>query len=265
MKNVGRFTSNLINCAKLTSNPLEAYGFLRSGRAPEIASFRFGQLHFKARKCDWVAIREVLVDDEYKCVAKLLAETSAPRVLDLGANIGTFAVRIFRLFPAAKVASVEAANDTFSILSANRVMNPGADWQTFHKGVWRYDGPLHLMRSGSSVSHRVSQKSGDEMIVGITLQTLLSTLRWDAIDLIKMDIEGGEEAVIPEGVDVLKKARFLIVEIHNDRIDARAVNDALCTVYKNCWRIGDRTNNKPLYVMSNENREIAGLTRVDLT
>ena len=54
-------------------------------------------------------------------------------------------------------------------------------------------------------------------LMGISLQSLVEKIGWDKIDLIKIDIEGGDEAVIPSSVEILQKTRFLIIEIHNDR------------------------------------------------
>lgn len=250
----------MIACTRLTGSPFVAYGYLRRGRKPELCAFRLRQIRFHARKGDWIAIREVLVDDEYACITQLFRPEVSPRILDLGANLGSFALRVFLHCPGARVASVEAANDTFDVLQANRALNPSFDWQVFNNGVWREDGLLSLVRRGISVSHLVTEGSGDEAIEGISLITLLGRLDWDQVDLIKMDIEGGEEAVVPAAVEVLRRTRFLIIEIHNDRIDSREVMANLHSIYRNWWQINDRTASKPLYLMTNEPLALFGLS-----
>jgi FkbM family methyltransferase len=247
-----RIAKDLLNCTRLMGNPFKAYGYLRSGMGPEIGAFSSGALRFHARKEDWVAIREVLVEDEYSCIQQLFPHDAKPRVMDLGANIGSFALRLFLHTPAAHVVSVEAANDTFQLLKTNRQSNPGFNWEVLNCGVWRENGPLTLMRRGLSVGHRVIEGSGDDVVEGISLPTLLEKLGWDRIDLIKMDIEGGEEAVIPAAKDVLSRTRFLIIEIHNDRIDSAPVMSALRAIYAHHWQLNDRKSSKPLYIMSNE-------------
>jgi FkbM family methyltransferase len=249
---IRRIISDLVNCTLMMRNPFHAYGYLRSGRNPQIGDFKIESLKFQARKEDWVAIREVLVEDEYLCMERLIPKNSGPRVLDLGANIGSFALRVFLHCPDAQVASVEAAEDTFKILQGNRHLNSGSDWHALNFGVWRDDGPLTLMRRGISVGHRVIEGAGDDVVQGISIPTLLGKLGWDQVDLIKMDIEGGEEAVIPAALDVLRKTRFLIVEIHSDRIDADPVISALQSIYAYQWQLNDRKSSKPLFVMANE-------------
>jgi len=252
LSTIRRIISDLINCTLMIRNPYQAYGYLRSGMNPQIGEFKLGRLRFRARKEDWIAIREVLVEDEYLCVERLIPKNSEPRVLDLGANIGSFALRVFLLCPNAQVASVEAAEDTFQILKDNRLLNSRSNWRVLNYGVWRDDGPLTLMRRGISVGHRVIEGTGDDVIQGISIPTLLKKLGWDRVDLIKMDIEGGEEVVIPAALGVLQKTRLLIVEIHSDRIDAEPVISALQSIYEYQWQLNDRKSSKPLFVMAHE-------------
>jgi len=249
---IRRFAEDYVHCFKMIGSPLAAYGYLRSGRQPEIGSFQLGPCKFQARKEDWVAVKEVLVQDEYACIESLLAGLETPRVIDLGANIGSFALRVFLFSAQAHVASVEAASDTFSVLANNKNLNPFFNWQIFNNGIWRHDEPLTLMRRGISVGHRVIENGEGDIVQGITLSSLLDQLKWDEVDLIKMDIEGGEEAVVPHALDIFGKTRFLIIEVHTDRIQAEPVMKALHSVYSNTWQLNERTSTKPLFVMTNE-------------
>ena len=262
---IRRIAADLASCTRLMGNPLLAYGYLRSGRNPQTGSFSMGPLHFQGRKEDWIAIREVLVEDEYSCVDRLFLRDASPCVLDLGANIGSFALRVFLRCPRAQVASVEAACDTFRILEGNKRANASLNWEVLNNGVWRDDGPLTLMRRGISVGHRVVEGAGDDAVQGISLNTLLGRLGWDRIDLIKMDIEGGEEAVVPAALDALRRTRVLMIEIHSDRIDPVPILSALRSVYAYHWQLNDRKSSKPLYIMANESLDLgADAWRVEL-
>jgi FkbM family methyltransferase len=243
---------DFVHCTRLMANPLHAYGYLRSGRSPEIGDFRTGPLRFRARKQDWLAIKEVLVLDEYACVDRVLDGISAPRILDIGANIGCFALRSLSAFPGASVASVEAASDTFEILAQNRALNPGCDWQVLNRGVWGSQGPLTIVRRGLALAHRVVEGVGDDAVQGITLQALVESLAWPRVDLIKIDIEGGEESVVPAAADVLRECPALLVEVHTDRIDAAPVLATLHSVYRHAWQLNDRLSAKPLYLWARD-------------
>ena len=248
-----RFLSDLFHSSRILINPLQSYGYLRSGRKPDIGYFRMASLNFCGRKEDWLAIREVLIDDEYGCIRYLINSNGCPRVIDLGSNIGCFALCTFQHNPHARVVSVEAAEDTFGILKRNKELNSKLDWQLFNLGVWSDDSQLNLMRRGVSVGHRVVQDGEGDVVQGISLQALTEALGWGgSIDLIKMDIEGGEEAVIPASEEVLRRTRYLIIEIHNDRIDAQPVMEVLNRVFKYHLQLNHRTSSKPLFIMSND-------------
>jgi len=237
-------------CSVLMRKPFLAYGFLRSGRLPEVARFRMGPLQFQARKQDWCVIREVVVADEYACIDRLLAGQAAPKVLDLGANIGCFALRVLSRFPGAAVVSVEAAQDTFAVLQDNRNLNPACDWTVLNYGVWGEDRPLTIQRRGLAMGHRVIEGEGVESVRGISLASLVQSLGWQRVDLIKIDIEGGEESVVPAAIDVLRATSALVIEVHTDRIDSRPVMDALRAVFSHAWQVNDRGSSKPVYVLS---------------
>jgi FkbM family methyltransferase len=163
------------------------------------------------------------------------------------------------------VASVEAAHDTFRILEANKQANPLLNWEVLNNGIWRDDGPLMLMRRGISVGHRVIEGTEGDAVQGISLNTLLGRLGWERVDLIKMDIEGGEEAVIPAALDALRHTRVLIIEIHSDRIDPAPLRSALRSIYSHHWQLNDRKSSKPLYIMANEPLDLgADAWRVEL-
>lgn len=247
-----RFAGDYVRCIKLMNSPSSAYGYLRSGLEPEIGSFHLGVCNFQARKEDWLAIKEVLIQDEYLCIESLLADQESPKVIDLGGNIGCFALRVFIFAPNARIASVEAAADTFDVLKTNQELNTFFNWTLFNNGIWSHEEALSLMRRGISMGHRVIENGDGDVVQGMTLHSLIKKLDWDTVDLIKMDIEGGEEKVIPCALDVLKQTRFLIIEIHTDRINAKPVMEALHSVYSETWQLNERTSSKPLLVLTND-------------
>lgn len=258
---VYRFARKWFLCRRVMKNKWLAYGYLRSGKDPAIGHFQYDGLEFIARKEDWISVQEVLVENEYSCLDHLFADTDEPRIMDLGANIGAFGILCFSMRPSCHVLSVEAAYDTYEVLSRNKRVNARYKWRILNKGVWHHDNSILVDRRSVSISHRVSEINEedsslslpiDDRIQGVTLQSLMELADWDHVDVIKMDIEGAEESVVPSSLDVLKKTRYLIVELHNDRIDAHRVLSVLDSVFAFNWRLNDRRSSKPLMVFSNE-------------
>lgn len=238
---------------RLIRNPITAVLFF-SGRSRAPARFHFGQLLFAVRRQDWVGVDEVLMDDEYLCVLPELESIQRPRILDLGANIGAFAMFVLRHKPESVIYSVEPAEDTFGILEQNCAMNPDLQWRALRAAVWSERGSAGFSRAGSSTGNQVSSNTMTERVPTETLSGLCDNMVEGPIDLIKMDIEGAESCVIPQEEELLKRTRAMVVEIHNDRIDEREVAQSLQRCFPYLYRLPGRKSSKPLILAVRQER-----------
>ena len=75
---------------------------------------------------------------------------------------------------------------------------------------------------GDSMSHRVSDEGAVE-VQGMSLYELLSASKFDTVDLMKLDIEGTEEAFLCENPELLKRVNILVVELHPNVCDTQKV------------------------------------------
>lgn len=195
-----------------------------------------------------MAVKEVLVDREYGVVLPRLAD--APLVLDVGAHIGLFALWLLKERPRARVWSVEPDPQTYGILGRNlaAARDGGAQWDGVNAAAWAEDEKeLRFSGAGPSMSHRVSG-SGDIVVRGIALKTLLDGLadRSGAIDLMKVDIEGSEEAFLCTTPELLHRVRNLVVELHPKLCNTQRVLEVLRGSYRTVIEVQHRTSLKPL-------------------
>lgn len=256
---------DLFAATLLMNSPFSAYSYFRNRKdGLNIGMFKSGKYKFVARKLDWVGVREVFFEDEYRILKKIDLGAENPKIVDLGSNIGGFAISAFNRWPGASVISVEAAQDTFEVLKKNREINQELDWHVVHAGVWSSDGELVLDRKDISIGHRVSDSEDGERIPSMTLDTILNNQGWNGVDLMKMDIEGAEEVVIPVIANLLKETSVLIIEVHTDRIDPANVYSVLRECFKFCWQLNDRSSSKPVLVLSNTNFPDIGMSAVDV-
>lgn len=244
-----RFT---VMTRRMWSRPLDALRFFMAahgqlGSLDEGYPFEFGGLCLIVRPTDWCAFSEVVLDDEYGFVESLLAGGAAPFVFDVGANIGLFSARVFKVRPDASVCSVEADPSTFEILERNSRVNPRCRWRVLHYAVWSKDGVVCFERTQSSTGGHVSE-SGAVEVAAITLQRLVADNGYGWIDLLKMDIEGAEEAVLTAGQAVLQKVGCVIVEIHPARCNAERVIAILRDSFDHLYSVPGRKSAKPLLV-----------------
>lgn len=209
-------------------------------------------LKIAARGVDWPALQEVLVENEYGAVAAALREKADPVVLDIGANIGTFALFAFAEAPGAQVHSYEPSSATHALLASTAAGNPSCNWSTFQAAAWRTDETLAFANGAASTAGRLAPE-GEERVAAVSLTTILGRCGGRA-DIAKLDIEGAEEAVIADApTSLLDCIGTIVVELHPGRCDTGRVVDALARSYGTIYAIPGRRSSKPLLLATRSN------------
>ena len=154
-------------------------------------------------------LHDMLVDEEY-------GTDGDPEVIfDLGANVGFATLFFRRSFPRAQILAVEADPRTFTRLEHNVAGLPGV--RTVNCAAADTDGTMTFFSSASSIgSSLVRQQASDEPVEveSRPLTALMEEAGVDRIDLLKVDIEGAEFALLRSAP--LDAVDELIVEVHDD-------------------------------------------------
>lgn len=161
---------------------------------------------------------DIFVNDEYACSPA----TDAPRILDCGSHIGLSVLYLKRRFPQAQVVAFEPNPDAFALLARNVAQNGLDDVELVNAALAAEDGgiPFEIHRRG--VRGRTWGGSGAPnpwIGWGNYLQVTVPSARlssWldHSVDLLKMDIEGMETAVLAEAASRLGVVRQIILEFH---------------------------------------------------
>lgn len=176
---------------------------------------------------DWCIYNDIFVAGEYD-VAIHAALKKAPitgtfRVVDLGANVGFFSLRILDLirrekvsFPKIALLLVEASpsldrelRDRLSPLSLN-----GVKIKIVHGLVGERSGQGQLEIAAAEIKNSVVPgSSGNSMAVNyVDIEALLGTA--ERIDLLKCDIEGSETAFLKNYRSLLRRTEVAVFEFH---------------------------------------------------
>lgn len=235
---------------RLTGNPLEAAGMVRRIRrdASEVQTLSYRGVPFGFRGWDEGCVREILVELEYAFLANTLMGRPRPLVLDVGANIGLFAVWVVSVAPGARILSVEADPQTAGVLADNAARVAGTDWHTINAAAAATDGDiLRLSTDGPPMSHRISDSGGIE-VQGLSLATLIAqrSPNGEPIDLLKIDIEGSEERFLCTEPEALANVRELVVELHPYFCDTDRVRETVARHFSSVEEISGRASSKPL-------------------
>lgn len=155
----------------------------------------------------------------------------SPKVIvDAGANVGMASIYFAHKYPGAKIIAIEAEASNFDVLARN--VRPYPAIMPIHAALWNRDGEISVCEAdpATGVSGNwafVTREGPGVKIRAITMPTLMKELQIQAVDLVKIDIEGAEKEVFEAG-DWIKSVRCLMIELH-DRFRpgcSEAVNSA---------------------------------------
>lgn len=130
------------------------------------------------------------------------------RVMDVGANVGLFAVYVLSRHPGAHVTSYEPEPANFSVLAKCVARNSGVDWKVIQACATTSDGPCRITPGKFAHAHMSP--------TGVVVPGM-DVLPWlGRFDYVKMDVEGGEWAILRDDrfVDAMRNVAIFVLEWH---------------------------------------------------
>jgi FkbM family methyltransferase len=149
-------------------------------------------------------------------------------IVDIGANVGTAAAWLSILYQPRRVIAIEPAPEPFAVLSINAKQWPVIT--PFHIGLHDQKGEakLHLSRVDSVTNSIHWSSLNTQATVPIELEDaerFLQQIGVDRIDVLKIDTEGCERAILGSIRSRLPGIRLIYIEYHSE--DDRHWIDAL--------------------------------------
>ena len=141
--------------------------------------------------------------------------TASPRILDCGSNIGTASLAFKRQYPGARVTAYEADPTLYAMTKRNLERNRAPDVDVVHAALWTTDGEVTFRAEGSD-SGMIDGLAGvvDAKSITVPSLRLRDIIARDHIDLLKLDIEGAEDAVLADCEPVLDRVNAIIIDLH---------------------------------------------------
>ena len=142
------------------------------------------------------------------------SSTSAPRILDCGANIGLASIYFKRQYPDARVTAFEADPALASICRRNLGSCGYDDVELMDAAVWIATGPLEFVcegaDSGAIAAIEPSVNGPRTAVPAVRLSDWLQ----EPIDLLKLDVEGAELPILEDCRDRLHNVRAMTIDLH---------------------------------------------------
>lgn len=135
-----------------------------------------------------------------------------PVIVDAGANIGLATLYFKRLFPASRIITVEPHPVTAGYLRRNVQGAQLAGVQVVERALTGRSGSRRL--GGTNITAAISEASEDGVVEvdAVMLSNLVGSE--EKIDILKLDIEGGELEVLRSISDELPRIDQVLAEIH---------------------------------------------------
>ncbi len=166
----------------------------------------------RLRTSDIPTYREVFLQQAYR-----ISLRQAPAVIvDAGANIGLTSVYFAIRYPAARIIAVEPEASNFALLKANT--SSYANVTPVRAALWKENTGIDVIDPGKgkwgfqTVAN--GERPGLQRVPGMTVDALMDSCGLDAIDVLKIDIEGAEKEVFADASAWIDRVSVLMVELH---------------------------------------------------
>jgi FkbM family methyltransferase len=176
-------------------------------------------IHHREGDPAWSLFEEIFVD---KCYTRpgFYTPSQGDCVIDLGANIGLFALYLQTAAPGIKVNCFEPSAGTRAQLEKNISANGFDENVVVHPyAIMNKDESrtLHKAEYSGSSSFFLANKAGGEEVKCITLAKAIEKCGAAQVDLLKIDTEGAEIEIL-DGVapETWKKIKRVVLEYHED-------------------------------------------------
>lgn len=201
---------------------------------PSQVKLRSGQRFIVRNAMDIWSIKETFVDRFYERFGTLIQDGWV--IVDVGAGLGDYTVFAAEHSPSIRVFAYEPFEESFALLGDNLRLNGIENAQVFNTAVGGRSGLMRLDLTGGEPLqiqsadhvHNDEESSDDSIVVpSLSLGDALSSNSLGKCDLLKLDCEGAEYAILFEASEgLLHNVERIVMEYHDGITDFTHVDMA---------------------------------------
>jgi FkbM family methyltransferase len=148
-------------------------------------------------------------------------------IVDAGAYIGLSSAFFAMRHPEAQIIAIEPSEANFELLLRNTASFKNI--HAIHGALWTHSGSLTLVDPGSGAwgfrveepepagaeNHQIGAGDSARAIAAVTMPDVIRQFGLDRIDLLKLDIEGGEKEVFADSGSWIAQVDAICLELHD--------------------------------------------------
>lgn len=161
----------------------------------------------------YIIDREINVGDWYDELLFNLPENSV--IIDAGANVGMFG--LYMLPKIKTIYFIEPSKENYKVLKAVEAQFFSGKSFSYQFALWKKYEIVNFATVKDNTTMNAVAPNGGDKIQGVSLLNFMQGTHIDKVDLLKLDIEGGEKAVIMEDDMIhtaMKRCDKIYLEVH---------------------------------------------------
>ncbi len=206
----------------------------------------------RKKSTDFLVFEQVILNQEYKPFLKLIKKYSQNKglnLVDAGSNVGFASLYLNEHLNINRIVSIEPSKENIKNLKENFHSNSITNIHIYETGLWEKKTRLKLdtnFRDGREWSLRLieTNENDPDGFDCISIENIFNDEKIEIIDILKIDIEGGEKEVFKafeKDNSILSKIKFIAIEIHDEVADRAKINTQLINAGFEIETVGETT------------------------
>lgn len=208
--------------------------------------FNNKEVRLRRFSSDLDVFNQVIVNNSYLQFIDLIKKNNinVSTIIDAGANIGLSGIVFNYSFSNASLIFVEASNENYKCLEYNLKINK-IDSICYNAALWDKNTNLTLNKEFGDKQHWahsvIESNNKINSIKAITLRNLIENHQLKSIDILKIDIEGGEFNLFNDSdfIACLNIVKSIAIELHDSAGDINLILSKLKNLGFNISKIDD--------------------------
>jgi FkbM family methyltransferase len=206
----------------------------------------------RKKSTDFLVFEQVILKQEYKPFLELIKKYSKNKglnLVDAGSNVGFASLYLNEHLNINRIVSIEPSKENIKNLKENFHSNSITNIHIYETGLWEKKTRLKLdtnFRDGREWSLRLieTNENDPDGFDCISIENIFNDEKIEIIDILKIDIEGGEKEVFKafeKDNSILSKIKFIAIEIHDEVADRVKINTQLLNAGFEIETVGETT------------------------